>query len=84
LITGTVPEDENATVHPAGATTSNGIVMLTDPFVVALEAAVVVEVVADVVDGDCAASCAPRRIEKNTNRNTGTMCRIFTLIVGPF
>jgi hypothetical protein len=85
LITGTVPDEENATVHPAGATTSNGIVTLTEPFVVALEADVVVDVVGDVVvDGDCAASCVPRSIKKNTNRNTGTMCRVFTLIDDPF
>ena len=83
LITGTVPDEENATAHPGGAMTSNGIVTFTDPFVVVFEAVVVV---ADgvVVAGVCAASCAPRRITKITNRAAGTRCRIFTFIVGPF
>jgi len=86
LITGTVPDEENATAHPAGAMTSNGIVTLTDPFVVVFDAVVVVAdgVVGLVVEGVCAASCAPRRITKIINRAAGTRCRIFTFIVGPF
>jgi hypothetical protein len=83
LITGTVPDEENATEHPAGATTSNGIVTLTEPLVVMLDA-VVVGAGVGAVDGACAASCAPRRITKITNKNTGTRCRVFTLIIGPF
>jgi hypothetical protein len=83
LMTGTVPDEENATLHPAGATTANGIVTLTEPFVVTFDA-VVVAGAGDVVDGVCPASCAPRRIAKITNRTTGTMCRVFTLIIGPF
>jgi hypothetical protein len=79
LITGTLPDDENATLHPAGATTSNGIVTLTVPLVVAVDAVVV-----DVGDWVCAVSCAPRRIRKTTNRNTGTECRFFVPIVDPF
>jgi hypothetical protein len=82
LITGTVPDDENATAHPAGATTSNGMVTLTEPFVVDEDAVVVVDV--DDVDGDCAPSCAAPTAANSTNRNNGTECRVFAFIVGPF
>jgi hypothetical protein len=53
-ITGTLPDDENVTEHPVGATTWNGTVTLTELLVVAFE---VVDVVGAAV-GLCAARYA--------------------------
>jgi hypothetical protein len=75
LITGTVPEDVNATEHPAGAFTVNGTVRLTVPLVAVLAA---------LGAGVCAVSGEALVIaEISAVKNKVTKCNLL-VIAGPF
>jgi hypothetical protein len=69
VITGTVPEDENATAHPAGADICKGMVTLTTPGVVAV-----------VVGADAGLVCATTgAAQSKASKNVGLL-----FIIGSF